>query len=339
SAAERQLAAAVDQHDAENGSVVMLEVGTGRILAAANVPTFDPNAQDAFGRDAIQNQAFLRQYEPGSVMKPFVIGALLQAGRLDPKEAIDAPPTLRVGNKTFRDVSAHDPILPVADVLRVSSNTAMLNLSLRFSPQELHAWYRHYGFGESVPMRSAYTRPGQLIPWNRWVPQDQATITIGQAMTTTPLQLAAAYAIFANDGVYLPPRLLDDEASVPPHRVLSSEVARTVRDMLTYTVEESGLRHSRIPGVTVAGKTGTADIWSPEQGTYPDGWYSLTFAGMFPADDPEVVMVVMMQKPDSAATSTYVAAPLFRAIGSEIVAHWGLAPDPEPLVAGASDAP
>lgn len=339
SAAERQLAASIEAHGAENGSVVMLEVGSGRILAAASYPTFDPNEQARYERSAIQNQAFLQQYEPGSVMKPFVIAALLQSGRLDPNEVVPAPPTLRVGDKTFRDVAAHPDELPVRDVLRYSSNTAMLNLTERFEASELHGWLAHFGFGRSLPLRSAYTRPGTLNPWQQWVPQDQASATIGQSIATTPLQLAAAYAILANDGVFVPPRLVEEEAPAEPYRVLSSEVARTVRQMLRYTVEESGLRASRIPGVSVAGKTGTADIYSPEQGTYPDGWYSLTFAGMFPAERPRTVMVVMLQKPDENATSTYVAGPLFRSIGSEVVAHWGVAPQPENLAGTPSTAP
>lgn len=329
-AAERQLHDSIVESGAENGSVVMLEADTGRILAAASYPTFDPNEQGAFPRSAIQNQAFLRQYEPGSVMKPFVIAALLQSDRLEQDEPIDSPPTLRVGNKTFRDVTTHDDTLVPRDVLRVSSNTAMLHLAERFAPQELHAWMKHYGFGQNVPLATAFTRPGHLNAWQDWVPQDQASVAIGQSVSTTPLQLAAAFSIFANDGVYVPPVLVDGEQALEPYRVLSGDVARDVRGMLAYSVEESGMIASRIPGVAVAGKTGTADIYSPEQGTYPADWYSLTFAGMFPADDPRAVMVVMLQKPE-IASSTYVAAPLFRAIGSEVVAHWGVAPGPERL--------
>ncbi len=327
-AAERHLEATVTESGAENGSVVMLEVGTGRILAAASYPFFDPNEQGAYPRQVIQNQAFLQQYEPGSVMKPFVIAALLQSGRIVPDTVVAAPPSLRVGTQTFQDVASHAPELEIKDVLRYSSNTAMLNLTTAFQPAELHAWLDHFGFGQSLPLRSAYTRPGTLNPWTSWVPQDQASVTIGQSVATTPLQLAAAYAILANDGVYVPPRLVDDESVPEPHRVLTSDVARTVRGMLQYTMENSGLQRSIIPGVPSAGKTGTADIYSPEQGTYPAGWYSLSFAGMFPADDPEIVLVAMVQKPGAGATSTTVAAPLFRAIGSEVVAHWGLAPSP-----------
>lgn len=337
SAAERHLASSIEQAAAESGTVVMIEPGTGRILAAASHPTFDPNDQASFDRGAITNRAFLMQYEPGSVMKPFVVAALLQSGRIEASDVVDAEPTLRVGDKTFRDVAAHPDRLAIPDVLRYSSNTAMIHLSSRFAPDELYAWYRHFGFGRSIDLEAAYTRSGSMADPTSWVPQDQASVTIGQGLSTTPLQLAAAYSIFANDGVYVPPVLVEGEPARPPVRILSSEVARSVRDMLTYVVEESGLRASRIPSVAVAGKTGTADVYSPEQGTYPDGWYALTFAGMFPADAPRAVMVVMLHKPESTATSTYVAAPLFRAIGTEVVARWGTAPSPSASIARAAD--
>lgn len=325
-AAETNLARVVTENRAADGAAVILEVGTGRILAAASYPTFDPNRWRDAGRAEMVNRAFLQEYEPGSVMKPFVVAALLQTGRLAPDEVVDAPHSIRVGNKTFHDVAWHDPQLAVPDVLRYSSNSGMINLSWRFTPQELHDWLARYGFGQDLALESTYTRAGLLNPWQGWVPQDQASNTIGQSVATTPLQLAAAYSILAYDGVYVPPSLVEGEGVPAPHRVLSPEVAQAVRSMLIHVVEASGLKRSIIPGVSVAGKSGTADIYDPALGTYPDGEYSLTFAGMFPAERPRVVMVVTLQKPQVNKTSTYVAAPLFRAIGSEVVAHWGVAP-------------
>ena len=330
-AAETKLAHAVAEAEADNGAVVILEARTGRILAAASYPQFDPNRLETFGWDRMQNRAFLQSYEPGSVMKPFVIASLLETGRLATYEQIESPMHRRVGTKTFRDVAQHDPVLSVPDILRYSSNTAMLELTTRFEPHELHAWLQHFGFGQDLALDSAFTRSGQLNAWERWVPQDQASITIGQSIATTPLQLAMAYSIFANDGVLVPPFLVEGEGVPAPRRVLSPEVARTVRDMLTYTVDESGLRLAEIPGVEVAGKSGTADVFDLSEGRYIDGDYSLTFAGMFPAHRPDIVMVVTVQKPRVSTSSTYVAAPLFRAIGSEIVAGWGIAPGTAPV--------
>jgi cell division protein FtsI (penicillin-binding protein 3) len=184
-------------------------------------------------------------------------------------------------------------------------------------------------------LRSTFTRPGSMIDWERWVPQDHATVSIGQAMSTTALQLAAAYAVFANDGLYIAPRLLEDESVPAPHQVVSPEVAMAMRSLLTYAVDGSGMRASKIPGFSVAGKTGTADYYDPRVGAYTAGDYTVSFAGMFPADRPDVVMVVYVEKPRTSTSSTVVAAPLFRMIGSEVVASWGLAPG-ERLEAGRS---
>lgn len=330
-AAESKLEQSIAEVEAESGTVVILEARSGRVLASASYPNFDPNRFGSFESAALQNRAFLQQFEPGSVMKPFVIASLLETGRLGTAEQIPAPMHMRVGWKTFRDVAQHDPLLSVPDVLRYSSNTGMLNLTERFEPEELHAWLRHFGFGQGMALSSAFTRSGQLNAWEDWVPQDQASITIGQSVSTTTLQLATAYSIFANDGLLVSPFLVEGESVPAPRRVLSPEVARTVRGMLKYTVEESGLRRAAIPGVDVAGKSGTADIFDLAEGRYIEDDYNLTFAGMFPADRPDIVMVVTVQKPRVNTSSTYVAAPLFRAIGSEIVAGWGLAPSATPV--------
>ena len=334
SAAERHLAAAAEQHAAERGAAEVVEAGTGRVLAAASYPSFDPNAWQQAGREQMLNRPFQQVYEPGSVIKPLVVAAALDDGLLAPDETIEAPMTLRVGQKTFRDVAWHEPLLTVPDVLAYSSNSAMIHLGERFEPARLHDWLYRFGVGRDLDLTSAFTRSGILNDWHRWVPQDQAANTIGQNLSLTPLQLAAAYAVFANDGLYVPPVLVEGEEVPPPHRVLSPEVARSVRGMMEHVMERGGLRSSVIPGVRVAGKTGTADVFDPVSGTYPADDYALTFAGMFPAEAPEVVVVVMLMKPEASSTSTYVAAPVFRAIGSETVAYWERRPQ-APVVASA----
>ncbi|MDF1523084.1 MAG: penicillin-binding protein 2 [Trueperaceae bacterium] len=326
-AAEAHLAATVAATGARAASAVVLEVGTGRVLAAASVPTYDPNAYAAADPDAMQNRALLQQYEPGSVMKPFVVAALLESGRLTSDESIPTPPTLRVGLQTFRDVAAHEDELSVADVLRYSSNTGAIALAQRFESVELHAWVAAFGFGQPLAMPSAYTRSGSLPDPERWVPQDHASIAIGQGVSTTNLQLAAAYAVIAQDGLYVPPRLVEGDVVPDPHRVVSPESAMAVRTMLTHTIDAGSLRSARLPGIATAGKTGTADVYDAALGGYAPGKYALTFAGMFPADRPEIVMVVTVHEPETSTSSTVVAAPLFRAIGAEVVAHWAVAPD------------
>ena len=187
---------------------------TGRIVAAASYPDFDPNTQGSVrDRNRIRNKAFLHQFEPGSVMKPFVIAALLAEGRVSLDEYIDTPMHYKEGDKVFRDVVQHDPQLTPWDILRYSSNSGMLELTKRFSDEELRRWLWHFGFGQDVNLEPTFTRGGRLRD-TPWVPQDQASITIGQSMSTTALQLAAAYSIFANDGIYVAPYLVEEGRSV-----------------------------------------------------------------------------------------------------------------------------
>jgi cell division protein FtsI (penicillin-binding protein 3) len=274
----------------------------------------------------------LQQIEPGSTLKPFVIAALLEAGRLAPNEVLPVEQSLRVGNRTFRDVTQHDPWLNVAEILRHSSNVGLIKLGQRFSPEELYHWLRHFGFGREVGLRHSFTRSGALNPWTSWVPQDQASVSIGQSMSTTTLQLAVAYSIFANDGLLVPPRLLEDEPWDNPQRILSPEVARAMRSMLVYAVENSSARRAMVPGIAVAGKTGTANIFDVDQGRYLQGEYAMGFAGIFPADNPRVTMVIYLKRPQLGNLSSLVVTPIFHAIASETVALWGLPPQPTRLV-------
>lgn len=334
SVTSRLLAEAAELHGAESGSAVVVEVGTGRILAAASYPSYDPAAFGNAGREQLANRPFTQVYEPGSVIKPLVVAGLLESGRLSPTEMIDSPMTLRVGEKTFRDVAQHAPVLSVPEVLGYSSNSGMIHLGQRFSAAELHEWLLRFGIGQPLDLDSTFTRGGILNDWYRWVPQDQAANTIGQNLSTTALHLAAAYGVFANDGMYVAPRLTESEQVPAPHRVLSPEVAQGVRSMLAQVMHTGGLTASAIPAVSSAGKTGTADIFDVASGTYIPGEYALTFAGMFPAERPSVVVVVSLHKPQNSTSSTYTVAPLFRNIGSEIVASWGVAPRTDTVSAG-----
>jgi len=334
-AAESRLAEAVATFEARSATAVVLEVGTGRILAAASWPTYDPNDWRTADLASMRNRALVQQYEPGSVMKPFIVAGLLESGRLAPDEMIDSPMALRVGLKTFRDVAQHESVLSVADVLRYSSNSGTIQLASRFESPEMHAWLAAFGFGQELAMRSAFTARGSLTDPFGWVPQDHATISIGQGIATTNLQLAAAYAVLAQDGLFVAPRLVEDEWTPEPYRVLSPETAMTVRSMLQHTIEAGSLRSSAVPGVPTAGKTGTADVYDAAVGGYLAGRYAVSFAGMFPAERPEVVMVVTVHEPTTVKSSTLVAAPLFRSIASEVVAHWAVAPDAPAWARGA----
>jgi cell division protein FtsI (penicillin-binding protein 3) len=164
-----------------------------------------------------------------------------------------------------------------------------------------------------------------MNPPEVWVPQDHASAVIGQSVSATALQLAAAYSIFANDGRYITPQIVEDE--VDPERatqVLYPEVAHTVRDMLAYTVDNSSLKDAEVPGVSLAGKSGSADLYDPEQGYIDAG--TLSFAGIFPAEKPKVIGVIYLQNiREKGALSVSVTAPAFKAMASQVTALWNQA--------------
>ncbi|MCA9839137.1 MAG: penicillin-binding protein 2 [Trueperaceae bacterium] len=318
SVAQNQLKKTITTYDALNGSVVILEVGTGRILAAASYPEFDPNRQRyVHDRSIISNKAFLYTFEPGSVMKPFVVASALEGKFWSLDRYLETPMFLRVGDKTFQDVVQHDDWLNLWDILRFSSNSGMIHLSQNFSDEELYAWLKHLGFGTGLNVPSIFSRAGTLRD-TPWFPQDHASITIGQSMSTTSLELAANYSIFANKGMFITPYLVEGDEPPAPQRRLSDKTAETVLSMLRYVVDESSLKESMVPGIPVAGKTGTADVFDAKAQAYLEDDYNVTFAGIFPADNPKVTMVVTVQKPRKSGSSTVVAAPLFGAIEHEI---------------------
>ncbi len=323
---QTELERAAKLHGAKNGAMVMLEAETGRVLASASYPTFDPNTQGTLlgaDRNVIGNSPMMAAVEPGSVMKPFVVAALLQDHKLRADEVLGVAMQRRVGSKTFTDVTAHEPTLAVKDILRYSSNVGMIKLGERFSSEELAAWYYRYGFGAPVDIGSVSSAAGIINPPETWVPQDHASAVIGQSMSATALQLAAAYSIFANDGRYVTPQVVESEVgNSAAKQVLDPAVARTVRGMLAYTVQNSGLKDAKIPGVTVAGKSGSADLFDNDKGEYIDAG-TLSFAGIFPAENPKVIGVLYLQRVrEEGALSVSVTAPAFREIGSQAVALW-----------------
>lgn len=330
--AQNELRQAVLDNEAENGAVVMLEVGTGRIVAAASYPEY--NLQD--WQSALQqpnhptiNRAFLQQVEPGSTMKPFIVAAALQAGKVSADEIFPTPMRYRVGNKTFQDSMRHDEFLPVYDFLKYSSNSGMIQMAERFEAQEMYAWLENFGFGISPSIKFVYSREGQLNPWWAWVPQDQASTAIGQSVSVTALQLAAAYSILANDGIYIPPYLVEGSYAGDARRVLEPAISHNILAMMMEVVAYRGARVALVPGVLVAGKTGTADIYDAEAGTYIDGDYTTSFAGVFPADKPQYVVVVYVQKPrNQYRFGSTIAAPVFQRIAAETVALKGIARNP-----------
>ncbi len=327
-AAESALSKAVPEHQAEYGSVVVMETRTGRVLAAASYPPFDPNTWRDFPLDARRNRPFLDVYEPGSVIKGLVVAAAINEGMITPKTTFDTPMRRHVGGRwgsVINDSVQHPPTLTTQQVLRYSSNVGMSHIVEPFKPEKLRNYLTNFGFGTYPDMPVVPAATGQLQPLRKWDDLVRVTSSFGQGMSTTTLQLASAYNALANDGLFLPPQLVEGVAGSGERReILRPDVARTTRNMLQAVIEEGIPHQAGIKGYALGGKTGTAQVVI--DGRYSSTIYNSVFTGFFPVDAPRMTVVVMVHGAKIGHHGSMLAAPIFREISAEVLSHWGAVP-------------
>jgi cell division protein FtsI (penicillin-binding protein 3) len=319
------LRSALDTHRAKAGAVIVLDVGTGEILALASLPSFDPNARGAWSTEAVRNRVVTDTFEPGSTMKPFTIAAALEAGKATPGRTIQtAPGKLTIGVHTIGDAHAYG-LLTVSEVVAKSSNVGTAKLALELPAETLWDLYTKVGFGQA-PRVAVGAVAGRLRPASTWRPIEQATIGYGYGVSVSLLQLARAYTVFARDGDIVPLSLLRIEAPPPSIPVLRPETAAAMRNMLEMAVGNGGTApRARIDGYRVAGKTGTAR--KLHNGRYVSE-YVASFAGFAPASRPRLVIAVMIDEPDAGQFyGGQVAAPVFAEVAARSLRTLQVPPD------------
>lgn len=330
--AYRELKAAVVRNGARGGSLIMLDVHTGEVLAMVNQPSFNPNdGRDRAGGD-LRNRAVTDTFEPGSTMKAFTIAAALETGRYESDTPVfTAPGHLRVAGHTITD-ERHLGELDVAGVLRMSSNPGASRIALSLPDRALWSMLAAAGLGESSGSGFPGEAVGRLPPPGRWGPVETATIAFGYGVSVTPLQLVRAYAAIAADGLMpeVTLRRLSSPDAVERHRVMSAHTARRVRTMLESVVAAGGTgSRAQITGYRVAGKTGTAH--KATAGGYASDEYLAVFAGFAPASDPRIAAVVVLDEP--AGEEYYggqVAAPVFGRVMADALRLLDIRPDDLP---------
>ncbi|MGB5776886.1 MAG: penicillin-binding protein 2 [Sedimenticolaceae bacterium] len=325
--AYRELKAAVKRQRAVAGSLVLLDVHSGEVLAMVNQPSYNPNANRSNRRGRLRNRALTDVFEPGSTMKPFTVAAALDEGVIQADSLIDTSPGyFRLGAAQVKD-SKNLGVIDVGTVLRKSSNVGAGKIALALGKRQLWQVMDKLGFGHQVGTGFPGEVSGQLSDYQRWAQIDQATLSFGYGISVTTLQLAQAYATLANDGVFVPVTLLKRDISTRGHRVFSRSSAETVRRMLESVVRADGTApDAAVPGYRVAGKTGTVKKFGPNG--YSDDRYLSLFAGMAPAHDPRVVMVVMLDEPRSGKFyGGQVAGPVFSAVMAETLRLLNVTPD------------
>ncbi len=319
------LRSAVDMHKAKAGAVVVIDAGSGEILALANWPSFDPNLRGSWNKEAVRNRVITDTFEPGSTMKPFTVAAALEAGKVTPGKTIQtAPGRLTIGSHTIGDAHAYGA-LTVAEVVAKSSNVGTAKIALDMRAEALWDVYTKVGFGQA-PRVAVGAVAGRLRPAGSWRPIEQATIGYGYGLSVSLLQLARAYTVFARDGDVVPLSLLKLDAPPLAIPVLRPETATSMRGMLEMAVGPGGTApRARIDGYRVAGKTGTAR--KIRSGRYVSE-YVASFAGFAPVSNPRLVIAVMIDEPGTGQFyGGQVAAPVFAEVAARSLRTLQIPPD------------
>lgn len=341
-AAERELAAAVAEAEARSGVLVLLDPSDGAILAMATAPGFDPNEYGRSSAETRRNRAIADAYEPGSTFK-IVTGALaLENSLVTLDETIDTGDgKIRIGNTV---ISEHDGkqygALTLAGVFEHSSNIGIIRVGLRLGPQRLWQGATALGVGRATGVDLPGENLGLFRRPERWSALSNATISMGQEVSVTPLQLVRVAAAIANGGRLVRPRLVrrivhpdgrvDVVVPAPPDRVLSEATARSVRDLLVGAVERGTGKKATIPGFVVAGKTGTAQ--KAGVGGYQRGKYVASFVGFAPGENPKIVGLVLIEEPKGGRYyGGDIAAPVFSRVVSQALGILRVAPEEQRL--------
>ncbi|ORU92974.1 MAG: cell division protein [Cycloclasticus sp. symbiont of Poecilosclerida sp. N] len=325
--AYRELKAAVAQHKASAGSLVLLNSQTGDVLAVANQPAFNPNDRSKFQASHMRNRAFVDVFEPGSTMKPFTVVAGLESGLFDATSVIDTNPGyMRVGRSQVRDHRNYGEV-DLAKLLLKSSNVASAKIALSIPPEGLWGMLNGLGFGRLTGLGFPGEARGKLANYEQWQPIETATLSFGYGLSMSALQLAQGYAAIANDGLLCPVDVLKSDQCSDGVQVISPAVAQDVRHMLKGVVSKAGTApRARVHGYTVAGKTGT--VKKAIAGGYAEDKYLGIFAGMAPATDPKLAMVVVIDEPKAGDYyGGLVAAPLFARVMTGALRLMNIAPD------------
>ena len=334
---ERELEIAVKQYGAQDGSVVVLNPKTGAVLAAASYPTYNPNTYSSTS----DNNLFLdpvvsEQYEPGSVFKIVSMAAGLDAGAVTPETTVFDGGSIEFGGRVFYDWDrqAHG-VVDMTTVLAKSLNVGIAQVAVKLGKDRFYTYLKRFGFGQLTEIDLGNEGPGRLkTPKDAdWHESDLGANSFGQGIAVTPMQIAAAVGAVANQGLLMKPyvveRVVDSEREIQVkpimvRRAVSPATATTLTHMLVTALEQAD-SEATLPGYKVAGKTGTAEI--PIPGGYHPTLTLASFAGYLPADDPRVLVLVIIDRPTTSRWGNTTAAPAFKRIAEQLVVLLDIPPD------------
>jgi cell division protein FtsI (penicillin-binding protein 3) len=323
---------AVAANKAQAGSVVVLDAQTGEVLAIANFPSYSPADRRNLSGAQLRNRALTDTFEPGSTMKPFIIGWALETGRVTPSTVIQtAPGKMTMSGFTISDSHPHGN-LTVSEVIQKSSNVGAARIALGFTPREMWELYSAVGFGQKPQLGFPGVVTGRLRPYKSWRPIEQATMSYGYGLSASLFQIAHAYTVFAHDGELIPVSLTRPLGPAPAPaisgvRILSPQTAATLRDMLHLVTLPGGTApKAQVMGYSVGGKSGTA--YKQEGKGYAEKKYRSWFVGIAPIAHPRIIVAVMVDEPTAGKWfGGDVAAPVFSEVVQQTLRMMGEPPD------------
>ena len=318
--AEAVLRETVAKWHASSAEAVILDPRTGDVLALAQAPGYNANEANRVTFDVQRNRSVTDMYEPGSVFKLVTIAGALSEGIVTPSTSFRLPYSIHVADRIVHDAEYRPTeTMSVARILSHSSNVGAVTIAERLGAPGIMDWIKRFGFGQKTEIDFPGESPGAVLPLDEWSGSTIGNVPIGQGVDVTPIQVAAAYAAVANNGVWIQPHLVErigERTVAPPERrrVVSPRINRELKAMLTGVVDEHGATGTAaaIPGYTVAGKTGTAQVPGPHG--YTTGQYVASFVGMVPVAKPRLLVLVVVNEPHNNIFGGAVAAPAFEQI-------------------------
>ena len=324
-----QLKEAVEKFHAKAGGAVVLDVHTGEVLALANYPSFDPNNRSNMKIEQLRNRVLADFYEPGSTLKPITVALALDTGRVKPTTLIDTGGgKLTIADRTISDTKAHGTI-SVQQIIEMSSNIGTTKIALSMPAQEMWEMFTKVGFGQQPKLGLPGASAGLLRPYKTWRPIEQATMSYGNGISVSLIQLARSYMIFARDGDAIPLSFQKVDQVPAGQQIIKPQTARQMREMLESVVsgKDGTAKRAQIPGYRAGGKTGTA--YKVEHGHYAmPRKYIGSFVGMVPMSNPRFIIAVMIDEPtQNGHFGGTVAAPTFAAVAINALRAMNVPPD------------
>jgi cell division protein FtsI (penicillin-binding protein 3) len=334
---ERELARAVARSGAKAGTAIILEPQSGEILALANQPTFDPNQYKKATSAAKRNRAAADYLEPGSIFKVILAAGALEEGAIRPTDQFHGENgAIEVSGVTIRDHEKYG-WLTVRQILAQSSNVGAIKIGQKLGKSLYYHYMSAFGFGSLTGVDLPGETPGLMRRPKGWSALSLPVLSLGQEVSVTPIQFATAFAAVANGGNLMRPHVIRslrtpdgmqarDTGPVVVRRVISESTARTLLEMLTSVVDEGTGKEAAVPGYAVAGKTGTAQKVDPATGRYSHRKIVASFVGAVPAEEPRLVILVMIDEPETLRWGGSIAAPTFREIARDALKYLRVPP-------------